>query len=88
MLEKDRPGLILLDLMMPVLDGFGFLDELHRRYPNLNIPVVVLTAKDLTPEDYERLNGHVSRILKKGDLTKLDGLLEQLRRYLPRKETP
>ncbi len=67
----DRPSLILLDLMMPELDGFGFLDELHRRPDDADIPVVVMTAKDLTEDDRARLNGGVERILQKGtDLRK------------------
>ncbi len=63
---EERPSLILLDLMMPELDGFGFLDELHRRPYGNDIPVVVMTAKDLTDEDRARLNGGVERILEKG----------------------
>jgi signal transduction histidine kinase/CheY-like chemotaxis protein len=60
------PGLILLDLMMPEMDGFDFLDALRRREAWRGIPVVVLTAKDLTAEDRERLNGGVARVLAKG----------------------
>lgn len=74
------PALILLDLMMPVLDGFGFLDELARRFPGHRVPVVVLTAKELTPDDFDRLNGRVSRILEKGDLSSLENLLAVIRR--------
>jgi len=77
---EHRPGLVLLDLMMPVLDGFGFLDELNTRYPNHRVPVVVLTAKELTSGDFDRLNGRVARILEKGDLKHLDTLLELIRR--------
>jgi len=64
--DEERPSLILLDLMMPELDGFGFLEELHRRPHGNEIPVVVITAKDLTDEDRARLNGGVERILEKG----------------------
>jgi len=74
-----RPALVLLDLMMPVLDGFGFLDELGKRFPAHRVPVVVLTAKMLTPQDFERLHGRVARILEKGDLTNLESLLEIIR---------
>jgi PAS domain S-box-containing protein len=79
----EIPSLILLDLMMPVLDGFGFLTELPRRFPGANIPVLVLTAKDLTAEDHARLNGRVARILEKGDLTQFEPLAELIRTITP-----
>lgn len=75
-----QPGLILLDLMMPVLDGFGFLDELGKRFPGHRVPVVVLTAKELTTQDYDRLNGRVARIIEKGGLIDLDSLVDLIRR--------
>ncbi len=68
-LERVRervPGVILLDLMMPVMDGFEFLAELRREETWREIPVIVLTAKDLSAEDRDRLNGSVARILQKG----------------------
>ena len=77
---ERRPALILLDLMMPVLDGFGFLDELAKRFPNHRVPVVVLTAKELTSADFVRLNGRVTRILEKGDLAHLEKLAELIGR--------
>ena len=58
--------MILLDLMMPEMDGFAFLDEMHRQQKWKNIPVIVVTAKDLTNEERERLNGHAGKILQKG----------------------
>jgi CheY-like chemotaxis protein len=61
-----RPDLILLDLMMPVMDGFDFLIELRANADWRNIPVVVLTAKDLTEEDRRVLSGRVEQILEKG----------------------
>jgi CheY-like chemotaxis protein len=60
-----RPDLILLDLMMPVMDGFDFLIELHANTDWRSIPVVVLTAKDLTDEDRRMLSGRVEQILEK-----------------------
>ncbi len=74
----DPPVVVLLDLMMPGVDGFGFLDELPRRLPHPP-PVVVLTAKDLTAADHDRLTGRVSSILAKGDLSHLDELLARVR---------
>ncbi len=65
-LEETRPDVIVLDLMMPVMDGFEFLAEFHRREDWQSIPVIVVTAK--TPSDEERkfLDGTVARVLQKG----------------------
>ncbi len=82
--ELHRPGLILLDLMMPVMDGFSFLDELNKRLPYHRIPVVVITAKELTPLDFDRLNGRVARIIEKGDFSQLDHVMELIRRTAKR----
>ncbi len=74
-----RPDVIILDLMMPKMDGFEFLDELRARPDWQNIPVVVITAKDLTDEDRNRLNGGVERIIQKSDR---DEMLQQLSREI------
>jgi len=60
------PRLILLDLMMPVMDGFEFVAELRKNEAWREVPVLVITAKEITAEDRVRLEGHVSRILHKG----------------------
>jgi CheY-like chemotaxis protein len=63
---QQLPDLILLDLMMPEMDGFTFLEELRLRPEARLVPVVILTAKELTAEDRDRLNGHVANVLRKG----------------------
>ncbi|MGH8678660.1 MAG: response regulator, partial [Burkholderiales bacterium] len=73
---ERAPGAILLDLMMPQMDGFEFLSALHEREAWRQIPVVIVTAKDLTAEDHERLNGSVIRILQKGAYAQEDLLTE------------
>ena len=65
-LAEEDPSVILLDLMMPEMDGFGLLEELHRHDRLRSIPVIVITAKDLTEEDRSRLNGGVARVIEKG----------------------
>ena len=78
-LTAARPDVIILDLMMPKMDGFEFLDELRGRPDWQDIPVVVITAKDLTDEDRDRLNGGVERIIQKSDR---DEMLRQLSREI------
>jgi CheY-like chemotaxis protein len=62
---EARPDAIILDLIMPEMDGFEFLEELRSRAEWRDIPVVVVTSKDLTAEDRDRLNGGVERIIHK-----------------------
>ena len=69
-LEEKRPDLILLDLMMPEMDGFELVAELRKNPAWRGIPVVVVTAKDLTAQDRERLDGHVKKIFQKGALSR------------------
>jgi CheY-like chemotaxis protein len=64
-IAKDPPDIILLDLMMPEMDGFQFIAALQARPGWRKIPVVVITALDLTAADRERLNFGVERILLK-----------------------
>ena len=75
-----RPTLILLDLMMPVMDGFDFLVELHARPEWRDIPVVVLTSKDLTAEDRRMLSGRVEQVFEKDSWSheQLVGLVKKL----------
>jgi signal transduction histidine kinase/CheY-like chemotaxis protein len=80
-MEVDRPRLIFLDLMMPEMDGFAFAAEVRRHPEWRSIPIVVVTAQDLTNEDRRRLNGNVEKILRKdGDSREM--LLEQVRDLL------
>jgi CheY-like chemotaxis protein len=65
-LNEALPDAILLDLMMPEMDGFEFLEVLRRDEGRTGIPVVVITAKELTDADRQRLNGGVERIVSKG----------------------
>jgi signal transduction histidine kinase/CheY-like chemotaxis protein/ligand-binding sensor domain-containing protein/protocatechuate 3,4-dioxygenase beta subunit len=84
-LKASRPALILLDLMMPEMDGFGFMEELHRQPQCHHLPVIVITAKDLTAEDIQRLNGQVARILQKSSMT-TEELVAEIRALVPRFE--
>jgi signal transduction histidine kinase/DNA-binding response OmpR family regulator len=77
-IHEQKPDLILLDLMMPEMDGFTFLEELYKKDAWQSIPVIVLTAKDLSQEDRLRLNGYVKQILQKGTYNR-DLLLRKVR---------
>lgn len=81
LLKEHRPRLILLDLLMPEMDGFEFSLELARNPEWSGIPIVVLTAKDITAEDRARLNGNVERVMLKGAFTKQE-LLGEIRRIV------
>ncbi|MBD2847352.1 response regulator [Paenibacillus sp. IB182496] len=78
-IEYQQPQLILLDLMMPKMDGFQFLRELHRREGWRDIPVIVVTAKSVTPEERLRLHGYVHEVMQKGSFDR-DRLLTEIRR--------
>jgi len=78
-----RPDLVLLDLMMPVMDGFEFVMRYRRLEGCKETPVIVVTAKDLDEEERKHLLGGVERIVEKGALTRSE-LLEQVRELVKR----
>lgn len=80
-LSKSIPQLILLDLMMPEMDGFQFVAELRKHPEWYSVPVVVITAKTITKEDKDRLNGRVANILQKGQSSTSD-LLQEVQRLI------
>ncbi len=81
LMQQNQPQLILLDLMMPEMDGFEFITNLRQHQNWRDIPVIVLTAKDVTVEDRLRLQGCVNNIFQKGAYSR-DELLTDLRRLL------
>ena len=81
LLGEARPELILLDLLMPEMDGFEFIAVMRENPDWRSIPVVVITSRDVTAEDRRKLNGQVSRILSKSGLNR-EALLSELNRVL------
>jgi CheY-like chemotaxis protein len=65
-LEQATPAVVLLDLTMPGVDGFEVLEAMRRREAWRDIPVVIITAKDLDREELARLNGRAERVFQKG----------------------
>jgi CheY-like chemotaxis protein len=72
---------MILDLMMPGLDGFAVLDALKRREATAATPVIVVTAKELTPSEERRLQGRITRLMTKGEFLSED-LLGEIDRAL------
>ena len=77
MVRQAPPDLILLDLMMPKLGGFEVLEALKADEQLQDIPVIVVTARTLTPHERKRLSGHVHVLLEKGSFLS-DELLEDI----------
>ena len=69
-MNDEKPELILLDLLMPVMDGFELLNILKADDVWKNIPVIVITSKDLTEADYSFLTKNVDRVIQKGKYTR------------------
>ena len=76
MIRTTRPDLILLDLMMPDMDGFAVIDNLKADPKLRDIPVIVITAKELNLKDRERLQGQIQMLLQKGAFMDEDLLQE------------
>jgi threonine synthase len=68
MARHKLPDLIVADLTMPGIDGFGLVEELKLDPRTKEIPVVIVSAKDITPEERKRLNGHIEAVYQKGSL--------------------
>ena len=79
--EKERPDLIILDLMMPEFDGFSVLDQLKANPKTASIPVIVVTAKELTTQEKERLKGQIHTLMQKGEFMN-DELMDEVRALL------
>ena len=84
--RRARPDLVILDLMMPEVSGFEVARALRESEHTADIPILVLTAKDLNAEDRARLKSRVSVILEKANFNP-SALLAEVRRAMPRRDT-
>lgn len=80
-MKQSVPDLIILDLMMPEMDGFALLDRLRAQMPTHDIPIIVVTAKELTSVEWKRLDGHIEQLMTKGDFF-VDELIEEIEEAL------
>jgi len=78
LVTTEKPDLVILDLMMPEMDGFSVLDALRRDPTTASIPVIVVTAKELTQKEKERLDGQIQSLMQKGDFMD-EELLKEVR---------
>jgi CheY-like chemotaxis protein len=78
-LQAEKPDVILLDLMMPEMDGFAVVAALQKEPRWRDVPVIVITARDLDAKDRERLNSGVQSVLVKETFRPAD-LVERIRR--------
>jgi threonine synthase len=81
LLAAHAPDLMILDLMMPGMDGFAVLDAIRKQPATAAMPVVVVTAKELTPAEERRLQGRIRRLMPKGEFLSED-LLGEIDRAL------
>ena len=77
--SRTIPDGIILDLMMPEIDGFAVLEKIRGTKATEKIPVLILTAKDLVPEDFKKLSANnIQQLVQKGDIDRED-LLSKVR---------
>ncbi len=86
-LDDHTPDLLTLDLMMPGMDGFDVLEAVRMRPHLRDVPILVVTAKDIDPEDRQRLNGRIAAIIQKGPQQR-DALLRELAERLRAHQRP
>jgi CheY-like chemotaxis protein len=80
-IHKEPPSVVILDLMMPVMDGFEFLHELRAEEGHHDLPVIVVTARELNEKERRTLSGTVERVIQKGAYSK-DDLLKYICRLI------
>jgi threonine synthase len=78
LIRRELPDLVILDLMMPDMDGFAVMDALKGDQETSHIPVIVATAKELTPDEKGRLGTQIQTLLQKGDFLN-DEFLEEVK---------
>jgi threonine synthase len=78
LIQRELPDLVILDLMMPEMDGFTVIEALRAKQDTATIPVIVATAKELTTDEKSRLSGQIQSLMQKGDFLN-DEFLEEVK---------
>ncbi len=78
LIQRELPDLVILDLMMPEMDGFTVIESLRAKTETATIPVIVATAKELTTDEKSRLSGQIQSLMQKGDFLN-DEFLEEVK---------
>jgi threonine synthase len=78
LIQRELPDLVILDLMMPEMDGFSVIEALRAKQETATIPVIVATAKELTADEKSRLSGQIQSLMQKGDFLN-DEFLEEVK---------
>jgi threonine synthase len=84
--DQQVPDLILLDLMMPEMDGFSLLEKIKSRQHTHNVPVIVVTAKELSSDEWHKLDGKIERLITKGNFLS-DELIAEIEHMLNPQDT-
>jgi CheY-like chemotaxis protein len=87
LVRRVRPAVVVLDLLMPEVDGFEVVEQLRADPAVSDVPIVVLTSKDMTRADHERLAGQISYLAQKGALPKAE-LVDLVDRLVGGKDDP
>jgi CheY-like chemotaxis protein len=80
--HREVPTLIVLDLLMPEIDGFTVVERLRADLVTAAIPIVILTSKHLVQEEKQRLNGRIAYLAHKGEFSR-EAFVELVQRLLP-----
>jgi threonine synthase len=78
LIQRELPDLVILDLMMPEMDGYAVIEALRAKQETATIPVIVATAKELTADEKSRLSGQIQSLMQKGDFLN-DEFLEEVK---------
>ena len=79
--QQELPSLIILDLLMPGVDGFAVVERLRADSATAAIPIIILTSKSMTREEKERLNGQISYLAHKGEFNR-SAFVESVRSFV------
>lgn len=79
--DQRPPDLIVLDLMMPEMDGFTLLEKFKDRQHTRDVPVIVVTAKELSSNEWDKLEGKIERLITKGNFLS-DELIDEIEQML------